>query len=353
MQLARAVPAGSRRATSQRQWKTAALTAVTAQHWYTNRAAHTTAVIGVLARYMDWADRTSRPTHTRIAQMTKLSPRTVTRTIAWLRSTGLLGLVSPGTTPALRPAILHGPPERNDAAVYLLTIPHRHKPPPTPQTAGHSQSDHLSRSRRDRTNLPRTRARGKPRPPADHILRHCPKTRTEQLTAADAIRACCPTAARLTPRHVAWLTRAWFQAGRTPADILHAIDYHPDGHQWHHDTPIRHPAGWLHHRLADWTRDGQLLPTPAQQAAARATHHKAQQTAARRHHTQTTRHTATPDTATTWATRARQTLLDLLTPTPGALTRATAAQRDTARRLHLPTPSPKQLPAPPHQAPGP
>ena len=302
MQLARAVPAGSRRATSQRQWKTAALTAVTAQHWYTNRAAHTTAVIGVLARYMDWADRTSRPTHTRIAQMTKLSPRTVTRTIAWLRSTGLLGLVSPGTTPALRPAILHGPPgppERNDAAVYLLTIPHRHKPPPTLETAGHSQSGHLSRSRRDRTNLPRTRARAKPRPPADHILRHCPKTRTEQLTAADAIRACCPTAARLTPRHVAWLTRAWFQAGRTPADILHAIDYHPDGHQWHHDTPVRHPAGWLHHRLADWTRDGQLLPTP------------------------------------------------------GALTRATAAQRDTARRLHLPThPQPIETGSgSPHQAP--
>ena len=57
--------------------------------WYANRAASTAAVIGVLARYMDWADRTSRPTHARIAQMAKLSPRTVTRAIAWLEEQGI------------------------------------------------------------------------------------------------------------------------------------------------------------------------------------------------------------------------------------------------------------------------
>jgi hypothetical protein len=78
-----------------------------------------------------------RPTHARIAQMAKLSPSTVTRAIAWLTSAGLLGLVSPGTTPTLRPGVLHGlpgQPERNDAAVYVLTIPRRHKPPLPPKT---------------------------------------------------------------------------------------------------------------------------------------------------------------------------------------------------------------------------
>ena len=144
MRIARAVPAGSRRAAGQRQWKTAALAAVAAQGWYANRAASTAAVIGVLARYMDWADRTSRPTHARIAQMAKVSPSTVTRSVTWLRSAGLLGLVSPGATPALRPGVLHGlpgQPERNDAAVYVLTIPHRYKRSSPAGSAGHSESD--------------------------------------------------------------------------------------------------------------------------------------------------------------------------------------------------------------------
>ena len=342
MRIARAVPAGSRRAAGQRQWKAAALAAVAAQDWYTNRAASTAAVIGVLARYMDWADRTSRPTHARIAQMAKVSPSTVTRAIAWLRSAGLLGLVSPGTTPALRPGVLHGlpgQPERNDAAVYVLTIPHQHKRSLPAESAGHSEFDHLSRSRRDRSPTPRTRAREKTRTPADPILQHCPQTRTERLAAADAIRARCPAAARLTPRHIAWLTRAWFDDGRTPADILHAIDYHHDGRQWRLDAPVRHPAGWLRHRLADWTRDGQLLPTPAQQAAAHATHHKAEQAAARHRHAQATRRAQGTDTAAR-AAQTRQALLTRLAPIPGALARATAARRDTARRLRLPGPGP-------------
>ena len=342
MRIARAVPAGSRRAAGQRQWKTAALAAVAAQDWYTNRAASTAAVIGVLARYMDWADRTSRPTHARIAQMAKLSPRTVTRAIAWLNATGLIGLVSPGTTPALRPGVLHGlpgQPERNDAAVYVLTIPHRYKPPLPSEGAGHSEFDHLSRSRRDRNPTPRTRASTATRTPTDRILRHCPQTRTERLAAADAIRARCPAAARLTPRHIAWLTRAWFDDGRTPADILHAIDYHHDGRQWRLDAPVRHPAGWLRHRLADWTRGGQLLPTPAQQAAAHAAHHKAEQAAARHRHAQATRRAQGTDTAAR-AAQTRQALLTRLAPIPGALARATAARRDTARRLRLPGPGP-------------
>jgi hypothetical protein len=104
--IARAVPGGSRRCASQRQWLRAALAEIEAQGWYASRAAHYAGICRVLMRHMNWADRTTRPGHQQIAAAVGVSADTVGRAIAWLLGRGLLGRVSPGTTAALRAHVL-------------------------------------------------------------------------------------------------------------------------------------------------------------------------------------------------------------------------------------------------------
>jgi hypothetical protein len=143
----RAVMPGSRRARSQRGWLRDVRSDPEVQTWRADRARNWDAICAVLAFHADWTSQCTRPTWDRIAcqagrehghdpdtgacqpdpqtnRPLRLHRATVARCVAWLVARGYLGVVESGSTPFLRPGVLHGLPdvaEGNRAGVYVLT----------------------------------------------------------------------------------------------------------------------------------------------------------------------------------------------------------------------------------------
>jgi hypothetical protein len=254
-----------------------ALAEIEAAGFYANRAHHYAGICRALMRHMNWADRTSRPGHLGMAVAVGVDTRTVARCVRWLAERGLLGVVSQGTTAAVRPGVLYLG-TGNLAAVYVLTVPKR-RSRTCPAIAGQRDFVHLTSNRRLMVSGPRARqakptvktrkARppgGQPMlPPAGSALHHCPQNRSEGLTAAEAVQKRARDLRRLSPEYVRWLGRPFFTAGWTPADVVHAIDHSPTGRPHGYVTGIRSPAGWARGRLALWLgSDGLPLPSRSQ-----------------------------------------------------------------------------------------
>jgi hypothetical protein len=293
----RAIQPGTRRCRSQREWLQAALTAIDAEPWYTNRRAHYAAVARCLMRHMDWRARTARPGHDRLAAAGGMSPDTVARAVAWMHHKGLLGVVSPGSTPLLRPHVLHSG-EGNHAVVYVLTVPRQRKPRLPAPDAGQEKIADLSRPRSGLDIALRAReanskarpgkaraSRGQPVLPrvgtAD--LNACPKTRSNRLEAAQAMQDRCPSLRRMSDRQLRHLARPFTDDGWTPADVLYALDHEPGGRQHSYTTAVRSPAAWAASRLRLWFNPatGAPLPSPSQLAAERRRSLAAEQRARR------------------------------------------------------------------------
>ncbi len=301
LEIARAVPAGSRRARDQREWLRAATGLIDAAGWYACRSAHYAEIARVYGRYMDWTARTTRPGHERVAQLAGTSVRTVRRCVRWLHEQGLMGTVSPGTTPLLRPGILHGladAAERNDAAVYVLAVPRR-KRLTTSALMSSGEFGRLSVLRRRTVKAPRAgsvqagKVKGQkarpaagppcvPRSGAEFPIGRNPETHSEGLAAAAAMRDRSRLLARLSREHLRWLAKRFFAAGWTPGDVMHALDYDPGGRQHGYSADVRHVAGWVRYRLSLWT-DPQGVPVASrsQRVAAGRERVRAQQSAAR------------------------------------------------------------------------
>jgi hypothetical protein len=285
LEIVRAIPGGSRRARDQRAWLRAVAAAIEPQGWYACRAHHTAEVARLLARSMDWREKTSRPGHEHIAAAACISLRTVRRVMRWLESEQLLGLVSPGTTPEFRPGVLHGlsgQGEGNLAAVYVLCVPRKR-----PCTAGSSADfGRPSCSRRELGVSPRPRearagnpeARSARAPRAQPRVPHpaepfpqwqTPKTRSESLAAASVVRNRARQLRQLSPEHWRYLARGFTGAGWCAGDVLYALDHGPGGRQHFHTADVRNVAGWARHRLGLWLDDlGTPLPSPSQIRAA-------------------------------------------------------------------------------------
>ena len=291
LEIAKAVPAGSRRARDQRAWLRAALALIEAQRWYACRKESTAAVARQLALHMDWRTRTTRPGHDRIAARIPGrqpdgagSTETVRRAIRWLEACGLLGLVSAGTCAAVRAHVLYaGSP--NLAAVYVLSVPSKRAPLPR-SVAGQDESVDLTKFRRNVVTAPRAREPGAgnpgprsaraprallrvPHPAEAYPAWKTPKTRGEGLAAAAVVRDRGRLLARLSPRHWRHLARPFAAAGWCPADVLYALDHAPAGREHGYTEEVRHVAGWARHRLGLWL-DSQGVPrsSPSQLRAA-------------------------------------------------------------------------------------
>ncbi|MGH3217914.1 MAG: hypothetical protein ACRDPY_04150 [Streptosporangiaceae bacterium] len=257
------------------------MTEIERQGWYANRASHYAGICRVLMKHMNWRDRTSRPGHDGIAAAVGVSPDTVARAVRWLQEHGLAGLVSAGTTEAVRPGVLYAG-TGNLAAIYILTVPRR-RSVLRRSGAGQERFADLTTPRSGVVKAPRARvaspqvktrtdraARGLPMlPPGASALHRQTRTRSEALAVAATVQARSRHLGRLSVEHLCHLARPFFAAGWTGADILAAIDHEPAGRQHGYVSGVRSPGRWAAYRLGLWLGpDGLPLPSRSQLAAA-------------------------------------------------------------------------------------
>jgi hypothetical protein len=272
-QIARAVPAGSRRARSQRDFLAALAADPDLAELRADCARNVLECARVWARYADWADQTTRPTRARVCAQVggrgrggQLGLSTFKKCRAWLESRGYLGTVVAGSTAALdgmrtSPALVDEQAP-NTAAVYVLAVPRRKQLIRRPAC-----SDPLNRP-----------PSGLRKEPVQGHARETPGQRQNRAGCARAVllaagRARCATAGQgITKGWAAHLAGPFAAAGWTPGDVAHAVDYEPGGAQHRLSARVAHVVGWLRWRLARWLgADGAPLPSASQQrAAARA-----------------------------------------------------------------------------------
>jgi len=327
----RAVMPGSRRARSQRGWLRDVRSDPEVQTWRADRARNWDAICAVLAFHADWTSQCTRPTWDRIAcqagrehghdpdtgacqpdpqtnRPLRLHRATVARCVAWLVARGYLGVVESGSTPFLRPGVLHGLPdvaEGNRAGVYVLTTRGRptqkrrirpaHGPGSSqnatpsqsplgdcegPSRAGARITEHGAKIKGD-TALASLGQSMLPRP-GRSPLAAAPKTRSEALEAALAVQERARALRALSAEHVRHLTRPFFTAGFSAQDVLFALDHGPSGRRYGFTGGVRWPAGWARARLTAWLApDGTPRPSASQVRAAAAAAVRADQEARR------------------------------------------------------------------------
>lgn len=302
-----AVPADMVRAAHGRQTMAALLTHEKFTLRNRNGRMTIVAVLRALIERADYESMTSRPGWEALIKATGTSRTTVARTLRLLAAWGLIGRVASGRQAKYAVAGPDG--ERiNEAAVYVLCAPSPlalvNKVGTPPALGGsHLKEKELTlaraRGKNSQTDVapPRlipTAASGAPssqvpwRPELLWPAHRTPKRHGQRVAAASEIRYRSFPLRCMTAKDVASSCRDFFLAGWTVADILHALDWRPDGTLWPHSgAPDTKEAwrmrGWLRHRLSAWrTEAGEPLRSRDQQAAARAVALRREQEAERR-----------------------------------------------------------------------
>ena len=362
-QIARAVPAGSRRARWQRAWTDEVLADDEFLAWRRDRRENWEAVIRALAAYMDWETSTSRPTWSRLAARAARRGRplhraTVARCLAWLRRRGYLGVAESGSTPFVRAGVLHGladAAEGNRAATYVLAVKGRAsekrairataaKHPEGIATLSEQRSCSIAPScAREGRGQVKSQVQGEserpsgaqppvlPRP-GRAALAAIPETRSEGLSSAGAVRTATAVLQRLSAAHIRHLARPYQAAGWSGADLVHALNHLPSGRTYGFTGAVRHPAAWTRHRLAAWLApDGTVRPSASQVRAAAAAAVRAEQETRRAAETAVAARTASPAAAHGYAQRARAELAAKSSRARAAIVQGAADVRATAR----------------------
>ncbi len=286
-----AIPGGSRRAGDQREWLRCSLALIDGQDWYGPRKRAYSEICRKLARHMNWQDRTSRPGHAALGAASGRSADTVGRCIAWLRSSGLVGLVAAGWTPHLCAASLASGRSK-EAAVYVLCVPKKHVPARRPAIAPSEFADLTRFSDQEVTAL-RTREAENPKPDFERPtaapdfsgthgrghgrdrskpwpLSRVPQNRNDGEFAARALQIRLPILGRISPAYLRSMTQRFFAADWSPLDVMHALDHDRRGRPYTYRDPVAHLAGWLKTRLAEHCDgDGNPIEPPSRAEADR------------------------------------------------------------------------------------
>lgn len=277
------------------------------------------AVAAWTAQRADPATMVSRPLWEALSDRTGLSVRSAARWLAWLHSRDLLATVTHGVSAAMRPAVLAGNDVVGLAAEYLLCHPRppvprlpaeppTNRPDETPEESGQISVTPPRNSPSERfqdacaqagaraqaalravadlaDGRPTTDGRPGPgsagRPPWPMVT--AARTRTEQLALVDRLRAEDATLRdpRLSRRSLRHVLRPWLTAGWTARDVEWALNHRPDGGLWPYafqdSRQLRNPAGFVVHRLRQWTSETGTIPpgpcsstTPARSTTTRA-----------------------------------------------------------------------------------
>ncbi|MHA7170642.1 hypothetical protein ACX801_21055 [Arthrobacter bambusae] len=290
-----AVPKGSVRAAHGHQTMAALLRHENFAMRNRNGQVTIVAVLRALIERADYETMTSRPGWQALIETTGTSRTTVARVLRLLAAWGIIGRVASGRQ-AKYAAVGPDGERINEAAVYVLCAPSPlalvNKVGTPPALGGsHLKEKKLTHTRAQGKNpqsdvapprlIPAGAAGGAPsaqmpwRPELLWPAHRTPKRRDQRVAAASEIRYRSFPLRCMTPKDVASSCRDFFLAGWTVADVIHALDWRPDGSQWPHsgapDTkdPWR-MRGWLRHRLSAWrTEAGEPLRSRDQQEAAR------------------------------------------------------------------------------------
>jgi len=259
-ELARAVPAGSRRIRSQREALRTGLACPELADVRADFRANLTAWWRLHVLHMSWGgqDRppagTTQPTRARVCVLAGFGVSTYKVCRAWWEARGYVAIARPGRTPMLRPVALVRPGDHNERQVLVICCPRKKRPISSPRS-GQAISRPLTCSGSEQV-LPTREAKPAEKPGSGTIR---------------------PAALRAWPlRGVsdgwwAHLTGPFAVAGWNSTELLWAIDHEPGGRARRERLAnVVHPVGWLRWRLAPWRApDGRPLPSPAQEAERR------------------------------------------------------------------------------------
>jgi hypothetical protein len=300
LQIVQAIPAGSRRARSQRAYLRALIADPELGQLRADARHSVMELARVWARHADWHAMTAwRPRALACAEIG--SPRDPARPLSvtaykaarkWLEGHGYAGLVSQGWTSMLSAAALDD--GTGTSAVFVLTVPRR-RPALAPPAESSPVNRPLACSRRELVKPVHARearagtanedraSRGLPHVPhpADPWPTwRAPENRSDGRAAAEVIRSRARLLARLSPEHWRSLARRFTAAGWSPGDVLHALDHEPGGRRHGWSAEVRSVAGWARWRLSLWLDpQGDPLPAPSQRRAAERERVQAEQAA--------------------------------------------------------------------------
>ncbi len=163
-EIARAVPAGSRRIRSQREALRGGLSCPDLAGVRADFREHLTAWWRIHVNHASWGGEgrpprgTTEPTRARTCELGGMSITTYKRCSRWWRARGYIAVVRQGWTPMLRPGALASPDDHNERQVLVLCLPRRRGKPAAPAPASvPAVSGPLSGSRREPDKAPRAR----------------------------------------------------------------------------------------------------------------------------------------------------------------------------------------------------
>lgn len=255
-----AIPAGSQRAESQ----PAALRALEARITLdadlgmlrSDAEKNALLVARAIVFSANWETMTCRPGWDTLTERCKLSRSTIAKYLGLFHTWGLLGRVASGSTWRTR-----GSRSRDEngnlAGEYVLCVPateNQQVDAPVEETRTPTLLRKEESSTAGETSPTRARARETQPWPVNQPA----ATRGEQRQAAKRLLDQEPILRPLRAKRLADLLESWFNQGWTLAQVRYALNHTPDGEQRWHTSDVRHPAGWLRHRLGQW--DGQLPP---------------------------------------------------------------------------------------------
>lgn len=242
------------------------------------------AIAEQLAWSADWQTMTTRPTWALLGQHAGRSRATVARHLKRLRDAGLVGVVVSGWMADGPAALDQGP----DAALYVLATPSPVTAVDKDETPSQFRFGFVFSSV---LGQPRTRARGAEAEPLrgraiaaaarpsrlsrERQLDQPPPRATSAQTDRQArileVQRRVPATRSVSFKAMRSILRPFFLAGWTVNDVVHAVDYRPDGSLWPHEGSrgVRVPKGWLPYRLSAWVDDaGTVRRSPSQRVIA-------------------------------------------------------------------------------------
>lgn len=216
---------GARPSTSVVAWRKGAREAIQEAGYRRDLKRTLLGVVDGLAVAWRPREKRSAPGHDVLAERIRRHEATVTRAITRLIDLGLIFVAYEGNI------VWDGDATQNLRAEYVLTLP----------------------------GQPAVRARS-----TRSVLDRVPKGRRARHAAAHAMQTVAEgNLSGISPAALASELRVWFEAGWTPAEVLHGIDHGPDG-AWTFTTAPRDVRAWLRYRLSHHKdEEGQPLPSPS------------------------------------------------------------------------------------------